>query len=168
MKALRFHAALDVRIDDVPDPPRPVGTEVLVAPALCGICGTDVHEYQHGPLRTPGATPHPLTGAVNPQILGHELSGTVVAVGEQVDGFEPGDRVSVMPLVSCGGCVSCRRGDRQLCELRASIGLRHAWGGMAEYALTDASQLTALPEGVSFEQGALVEPTAVAMAAVAA
>lgn len=71
MRALRFHAAGDLRLETVADPPSPVGDGVLVAPVLCGICGTDLHEYASGPLRTT-VEPHPRTGGRVPQILGHE------------------------------------------------------------------------------------------------
>jgi len=167
VKALRFHTAGDLRVDDVPAPPDPAGHQVVVAPVLCGICGTDVHEYLHGPRRTP-TTPHPLTGAMNPQILGHELAGRVVEVGPDVRTLGPGDRVSVMPLVSCGICVNCRRGEPHFCDIRAAIGLRHPWGGMAELLLAEEGQLTLLPEGLTWEQGALVEPTAVSLNAIQA
>jgi len=167
MRALRFHAARDVRVDEVEEPPPPAAGEVLVAPVLCGICGTDLHEYVAGPLVTT-VEPHPVTGGRLPQILGHELSATVVATGPGVTAVVPGDRVSVMPLVTCGRCAACRRGHAQHCKLRAAVGLRHPWGGMAELALVAERQVARLPDAVSWEQGALVEPTAVAAGAVSA
>ncbi len=166
MKALRFHGRGDLRLESVAEPAAPVASEVLTAPLKCGICGTDLHEFLEGPLRV-STTPHPLTGASLPQILGHELSAEVIEVGEQVEGLSPGDRVSVMPLISCGQCGPCRGGNPQHCALRAAVGLRHRWGGMSELALVDASQLTKLPDDLSDEQGALIEPSAVATAAVA-
>jgi (R,R)-butanediol dehydrogenase / meso-butanediol dehydrogenase / diacetyl reductase len=167
MRALRFHMANDLRFDDVLEPPAPVDRQVLVAPVLCGICGTDLHEFLHGPQRTPLAQ-DPLTGATNPQILGHEFSASVLEVGPEVETIAVGDRVSVMPLLSCGRCVACRRGESHHCEIRACVGLRHPWGGMSERALLEEDQLTRLPDGVTFAQGALVEPTAVSMSAAAA
>ena len=83
MRAARYHHAKDIRIEDVPEPSRLGVTELLVRPRLCGICGTDLHEYLAGPIVTP-AEPHPLTGAINPQILGHEFSAEVVQVGSEV------------------------------------------------------------------------------------
>src|SRR5262249_53973987 len=83
MRALRFHAALDLRIEDVPEPSMPEPGDVLVRTTACGICGTDLHEYVAGPIVTP-VEPHPLTGAQNPQILGHEFAGDVVATGPGV------------------------------------------------------------------------------------
>src|SRR4029078_11692724 len=109
MRALRFHAARDLRIEDVAEPGPPGPTQVTVAPRCCGICGTDLHEYTSGPIVTP-SSPHPLTGATLREILGHELSAEVVAVGSAVNRVEVGDRVSVMPLIYCGRCDYCRRG----------------------------------------------------------
>jgi (R,R)-butanediol dehydrogenase / meso-butanediol dehydrogenase / diacetyl reductase len=80
VRALRFHGAKDIRIEEVSGPPDPGVGEVVVRVAACGICGTDLHEYSAGPIVTP-VEPHPLTGAQNPQILGHEFAGDVVAIG---------------------------------------------------------------------------------------
>jgi (R,R)-butanediol dehydrogenase / meso-butanediol dehydrogenase / diacetyl reductase len=161
VQALRFHAARDLRIEDVPAPPAPGAGEVLVRSAACGICGTDLHEYVAGPIVTP-VEPHPLTGAQNPQILGHEFAGEVVAVGPGVSRVRAGDRVAIMPLAYCGRCAYCERGLQQLCVTMACVGLSHAWGGMAELATVAEYQVVKLPDGVSYRQGALIEPTAVA------
>src|SRR6476661_4474526 len=161
MRALRFHAAHDLRIEDVPEPPAPGPGEVVVRVVTCGICGTDLHEYMAGPIVTP-VEPHPLTGAQNPQILGHEFAGDVVAVGPGVTSVEEGDRVAIMPLAYCGHCAYCRRGFQHLCATMACVGLSHAWGGMGELATVAEYQVVRLPDGVSSRQGALIEPTAVA------
>ena len=95
MKATVFHAAKDVRVEEVAAPPGPGPGEVLVRPSWCGICGTDLHEYAMGPIVTP-AQPHALNGAQLPQILGHEFSAHVVEVGAGVTNVVPGDRVTVM------------------------------------------------------------------------
>ena len=129
--------------------------------STCGICGTDLHEYMAGPIVTP-VEPHPLTGAQNPQILGHEFAGDVVAVGPGVTRVEAGDRVAIMPLAYCGQCAYCRRGLQHLCATMGCVGLSHAWGGMAELATVAEYQIVPLPEGVTHRQGALIEPTAVA------
>jgi (R,R)-butanediol dehydrogenase/meso-butanediol dehydrogenase/diacetyl reductase len=99
---------------------------------------------------------------VLPQILGHELSADVVAVGATVDNVAPGDRISVMPLVYCGACYFCRRGLNHLCERMGCFGLSWEWGGLANAAVVESYQAWRLPEEVSYEQGALVEPAAVA------
>src|SRR5207237_9111163 len=104
----------------------------------------------------------PLTGAQNPQILGHEFAGDVVAVGAGVSSVGEGDRVAIMPLAYCGHCAYCRRGLQHLCATMACVGLSHAWGGMAELATAAEHQVVRLPESVDYRQGALIEPTAVA------
>ena len=163
MRAARYHGIRDVRIEDVPAPEaaRLGADELLVAPLLCGICGTDLHEYLAGPIVTP-ATPHPLTGAVNPQILGHEFSARVLETGSAVTAARAGDRVSVMPLIYCGRCYYCRRGLNHLCETMACTGLSDAWGGLGERAVVREYQVAVLPDELTDEQGALVEPAAVA------
>jgi (R,R)-butanediol dehydrogenase/meso-butanediol dehydrogenase/diacetyl reductase len=161
MRALRFHAARDLRIEDVPAPAEPSSGEVAVRVATCGICGTDLHEYLAGPIVT-STEPHPLTGARNPQILGHEFAGEVVATGSGVTAVVVGDRVAIMPLAYCGSCAYCRRGLQHLCATMACVGLSHAWGGMAELATVADYQVVRLPDDVSYQQGALIEPTAVA------
>jgi (R,R)-butanediol dehydrogenase/meso-butanediol dehydrogenase/diacetyl reductase len=161
VRALRFHAARDLRIEDVAEPADPGPGEVVVRVSSCGICGTDLHEYVAGPIVTP-VDPHPLTGAQNPQILGHEFAGDVVAVGDDVTRVTAGDRVAIMPLAYCGHCAYCRRGLQQLCATMACVGLSHAWGGMADLATVAEYQVVRLPDGVSYRQGALIEPTAVA------
>lgn len=161
MRALRFHAARDLRVEDVAEPDSPASDEVVVRIARCGICGTDLHEFTSGPIVTP-VEPHPLTGAQNPQILGHEFAGEVVAIGDAVTRVRTGDRVAIMPLAYCGTCAYCRRGLQHLCATMGCVGLSHAWGGMGEIATVTEYQLVPLPENVSYEQGALIEPTAVA------
>jgi len=161
VRALRFHAARDLRIEEVSEPSAPGPGEVVVRVATCGICGTDLHEYTAGPIVTP-VEPHPLTGAQNPQILGHEFAGDVVATGAGVTSVAEGDRVAIMPLAYCGRCAYCRRGLQHLCATLACVGLSHAWGGMAELASVAEYQVVRLPDGVTHRQGALIEPTAVA------
>src|SRR4051794_16623376 len=161
MQALRFHAAHDLRIEDIAEPPSPAPGEIVVSVVNCGICGTDLHEYIAGPIVTP-TEPHPLNGAQNPQILGHEFAGDVIAVGEGVTKVVEGDRVAIMPLAYCGHCAYCRRGLQHLCTTMACVGLSHAWGGMGELATVAEYQVVRLPDGVTYRQGALIEPTAVA------
>jgi (R,R)-butanediol dehydrogenase/meso-butanediol dehydrogenase/diacetyl reductase len=167
MRAVRFHAARDVRVEDVVEPTGDLGPhEVLVRPRQAGICGTDLHEYLAGPIVTP-VEPHPLTGAQNPQILGHEFSADVLAIGSAVRSTNPGDRVTIMPLAYCGHCHYCRRGLSHLCETMGCVGLSWSWGGLAEAAVVLDYQVAVLPEELSYEEGALVEPAAVAAYGVA-
>lgn len=154
MLALRLHGPRDVRIDEVEPPGEPGPGEVLVAPVLGGICGTDMQLYRGSRARN------------DVQILCHEFSAQVVATGQGVSSVHAGDRVAVVPIVACGQCETCGRGRGELCPGHASVGLRHPWGGFGELALVRATQLARLPDSVSWEQGALVEPLAVAMTGV--
>jgi (R,R)-butanediol dehydrogenase / meso-butanediol dehydrogenase / diacetyl reductase len=162
MRAVRFHDRRDIRVEDVTEPVEPHGHEILVRPRWCGICGTDLHEYVAGPIVTP-VEPHPLTGAQNPQILGHEFSADVLAVGRDVQTVKAGDRVAIMPLAYCGQCYFCVRGLNHLCEKMGCVGLSWAWGGLGELAIVLEYQAAVIPETLSYEQGALIEPAAVAM-----
>jgi (R,R)-butanediol dehydrogenase / meso-butanediol dehydrogenase / diacetyl reductase len=163
---VRFHDQRDIRVEDVPGPDAKLGAkDVLLRPRLCGICGTDLHEYLDGPIETT-REPHPLTGAHLPQIMGHEFSAEVEAVGAAVGAVAPGDRVAVMPLIFCGRCECCKRGLPQSCVRVGCVGTNWAWGGMAELAVVEEHQVARLPDGVSYEQGALIEPAAVAVNAV--
>lgn len=166
MKAAVFHAQEDLRIEEVTDP-SPGPGQVKLRNAFAGICGSDLHVYY-----TPEAAgldfehPHPLTGSTLPQILGHEFSGTVVELGEGVDGISVGDRVAVWPIYYCGDCAACRRGMYNACQKIGFHGLSSNGGGMAEFTTVDASKLHVLPENVDLRLGALVEPMAVAWHAV--
>src|SRR6478735_3602025 len=166
MKAAVFHAQADLRIEEVADP-SPGPGQVKLRNAFAGICGSDLHVYY-----TPEAAgldfehPHPLTGSTLPQILGHEFSGTVVELGEGVDGISVGDRVAVWPIYYCGDCAACRRGMYNACQKIGFHGLSSDGGGMAEFTTIDASKLHVLPENVDLRLGALVEPMAVAWHAV--
>src|SRR5919109_3781345 len=161
MRAAVFHAARDIRVEDVPEPTVLGDREVLLRPLWCGVCGTDLHEFAQGPIVIP-ATPHPLNGSVLPQILGHEFSAEVLDIGPDVKKVQAGDRVSIMPLIVCGRCYFCVRGRNHLCTSMACTGLSSPWGGIAEQAVVEDYQVAKLPDTVSDVQGALVEPTSVA------
>lgn len=163
MKAVRFHAAKDIRVEDVPAPSQKLGAnDVLIKPLVTGICGTDLHEYIAGPIVTP-QTPHVYTGATNPQILGHEFSAIVADKGSAVSNVKVGDRVSIQPLVSPRDDYYGRRGLYHLSEKMGCVGLSWAWGGMAEYAVVNDYNVAVVPEGVSDIQAAMIEPAAVAV-----
>jgi (R,R)-butanediol dehydrogenase/meso-butanediol dehydrogenase/diacetyl reductase len=161
MRALRFHQARQLCIEEVAEPGPPGPGEVLLRPVMCGICGTDLHEYTDGPIVTP-ARPHPLTGATLPQIMGHEFSAVVAATGPGVTHVREGNLCTVMPLISCGHCHECARGQAHLCRTMACTGLSSAWGGLADLAIVSAQQVIPAPEPITPQQAALIEPTAVA------
>lgn len=165
MKALRFHAKRDLRIDDVRSPETVGPDQLVLKPSFCGICGTDLHEYAAGPLIVPTA-PHVFTGAELPQILGHEFAGEVVEVGRAVTHVRPGDRVSIQPQVFPQDDYYARRGMGHLSDRNATIGLSWSWGGMGEYALVNGYNAYKLPDDIDDVQGAMIEPAAVAVYAV--
>ncbi|MET0819709.1 MAG: alcohol dehydrogenase catalytic domain-containing protein [Aeromicrobium sp.] len=159
-RGARYYGVGDVRIEDVEVSAPAVG-EVVIEVAFCGVCGSDLHEYFSGQTVTPHE-PHPLTGASLPVVLGHEFSGTVVELGHDVEGVAVGDRVAVRPTYSCGACPSCRRGHPNTCSQLAFHGLSGPGGGLSTFTTVPASMVFPLPEEVSLELGALVEPMAVA------
>jgi (R,R)-butanediol dehydrogenase/meso-butanediol dehydrogenase/diacetyl reductase len=126
--------------------------EARVEVAFCGICGSDIH------FRASEAIP---AGTV----MGHEFSGTLTEVADGVEGFSPGDRVVVYPFSACGECSNCRRGDDHVCQQASvtGLGLGTNPGAYAETVVVDGSMLVRIPDELSFEHGALVEPLAVAL-----
>jgi (R,R)-butanediol dehydrogenase / meso-butanediol dehydrogenase / diacetyl reductase len=163
MKAAVYHGPNKVEIADVPEPEVRPGT-VKLKVGFNGICGTDLHEYYAGPIFVPTA-PHPLTGQQLPLTIGHEFSGVITEVGSGVDGWTEGDRVAVEPIYKCGQCPSCRAGNYNVCAQIGFHGLMSD-GGMAEYTVVPTEMLHRLPDNVSLELGALVEPMSVAYHAV--
>ncbi|MDQ4490809.1 2,3-butanediol dehydrogenase [Sinomonas sp. ASV486] len=161
MRAAVFHDRHDIRVGEIPEPSQIGPSQVRLRPKMCGICGTDLHEYAFGPIVIP-TSPHPLTGAAAPQVLGHEFSAEVLETGRDVTRVAPGDRVSVMPLVSCGKCYFCLRGLNHLCTVMACTGLSWDGGGISEQVVVEDYQVWQLPDSVTDEQGALIEPGAVA------
>ncbi|WP_282941656.1 2,3-butanediol dehydrogenase [Paenibacillus sp. RC67] len=153
MKAAKIYGAKDIRVEQVEIPQLEAGT-VKVKVEFAGICGSDMHEYLAGtyPIRTQ-------------PVLGHEFSGTVVEVAPDVHTIKIGDRVAVEPLMPCGKCDNCKRGFVNLCISRQGYGYTKS-GGFAEYTVAKEENVFLLPDHMSLELGALVEPTAVAVHAV--
>ncbi|MFS0553921.1 2,3-butanediol dehydrogenase [Brevibacillus sp. 179-C9.3 HS] len=163
MKAAVWHGIKDVRVEEIELPIISPG-KVLIQTAWTGICGSDLHAYHHG-IGIPVEKAHPLTGQQAPLTMGHEFSGIVAEVGEGVTGIQAGDRVAIEPLVYCGECEYCKKGCYNQCSSVGFIGLS-ANGGFAEYVIVEPKMVHKLPENVTLEEGALVEPTAVALHAV--
>lgn len=164
MKAAKWYAKKDIRIEEVPEPPAPGPGEVKIKVAWCGICGSDLHEYLAGPIFIP-TSPHPLTGTQAPIILGHEFSGEVVAVGEGVSTVRVGDLVAPDACQHCGVCVTCREGRYNVCEKLAFTGLM-ADGAFAAYVNVPAELCYVLPPGFDLEAASLIEPLATGFKAV--
>lgn len=165
MKATRWYGIKDIRIEDIPEP-TPKEDEVKVKVHWCGICGSDLHEYLAGPIFIPVEKEHPVTKEKAPVVLGHEFSGEVVDIGSKVTKFKVGDRVVVEPIVACGECENCVVGKYNLCVTLGFHGLAGGGGGFAEYTTFPEKFIHKLPDNLSYEEGALVEPIAVALHAV--
>lgn len=162
MKAALWYGKRDVRVEEIEEPKAEAGL-VKIKVKWCGICGSDLHEYLGGPIFIPVGQPHPLSGNTAPVVLGHEFSGEVVEVGEGVTNFKAGDRVIVEPIVACGKCPACKEGKYNLCSSLGFHGLCGSGGGFAEYTVFPEEFIHKIPEGISYEKAALVEPMAVAL-----
>lgn len=162
MRAVRYHGAGDVRVEDTAVP-EPGHGEILVRVATVGICGTDVGEFVHGPRFFPLEGPHPHSGHSGPTIPGHEFSGWVIGVGDGVGGFAEGDLVGVGAGVACGECQPCQDGQTNLCHSYWTVGL-HSNGGLAEAAVIPASSSYNLSaSAITPDLAALTQPMAIAM-----
>jgi (R,R)-butanediol dehydrogenase / meso-butanediol dehydrogenase / diacetyl reductase len=165
MRAAVYHGRGDVRVEDVPVP-EPGPGEVLVRVTSAGVCGTDGHEFAHGPRMLPIDAPHPVTGHVGPLVIGHEFAGRVVALGAGVAGPDApalGSLVVSGSGISCGDCRPCREGRTNLCVRYATLGLQRN-GGLAEYcAVPAAIAVPADAAGLPDHLAALGQPMAIAV-----
>ena len=150
MRAVVVEGRRSFTVEPVPDP-TPGPGELILRVAACGICGSDLHLHQDGVLP-------------RGSIMGHEFSGEVV---EGRHGFQAGEPVCALPSLSCGECQRCRSGLGAYCPRQRSIGLGTAPGAFAEYVAISARHAVRLPAGIPLELGALVEPLAVGLHAVA-
>ncbi len=162
MKALRFHGHRDLRLDDVEEPQLLPGWSIVEVD-WASICASDVKEYL-GPLVI-SDRPNPVTGVSIPVTLGHEFAGRVVKTDGSRPDIKVGDRVAVDCSIKDGVCWYCRHGNYVLCDKLAIIGFE-ADGGFAERVAAPNYGLHKLPEGVSDEAGAVIEPLSVVLHAV--
>ncbi|HTE64481.1 MAG TPA: NAD(P)-dependent alcohol dehydrogenase [Solirubrobacteraceae bacterium] len=153
-RAAVLHAVGDVRIEERPMP-EPGPREVLVEIGAVGVCGSDVHYYEHGRIGD-----HVVRA---PLVLGHESSGRVVALGEQAAKHAIGDRVTLEPGVPCGRCRECRAGRYNLCRDVVFFGTPPVDGAFANFVAIHEDFAFALPDTLSDEEGALMEPLSVAI-----
>lgn len=152
MKAWVLHGIDDFRLESV-EIPKWTEEEVLVSVKAAGICGSDIPRvYQTGTYSYP-------------LILGHECSGMVQEVGGKVEKRWQGKRVGIFPLIPCRNCTSCQRQQYEMCRNYSYLGSRRN-GGFAEYIAVPAKNLIELPETVSYQEAAMLEPMAVAVHAI--
>lgn len=155
MRAAVFRAPRRIEVGDLPEP-FAAADGVVLRVDTCGICGSDLHSFQHGSFVVPG------------QVMGHEFAGEVVAAGPEVQGVAVGDRLTALPILSCGRCARCAEGRFQLCETALARSIAYGLpGAFAEYvgipAAVPGKSVHLLPPEVSLDQAALVEPLAVAL-----
>ncbi|CDO03515.1 Sorbitol dehydrogenase [Oceanobacillus picturae] len=160
MKAAVWYGKKDMRIEDR-ELRELKDTEVKVKVAWAGICGSDLHEYEHGPITVPVEEEEPLTGDKAPFTFGHEFAGVVEEVGKNVTEFKAGDRVAVNPTLTYGN----KEEGMDIYDGFAFIGL-HTDGGFTDYANVPATNVYHLPDSLTLQDGAITEPTAVAVQAV--
>lgn len=137
------------------DKPNPQDNEILIEIKRIGVCGSDIHVF-HGM--------HPYTSY--PVVQGHEVSGVIAEVGHQVKGVSAGDKVTFTPQVTCGKCYPCTHGMYHICESLKVMGFQTG-GAAQEFFAVDADKVLKLPDHVSLDQAAMVEPISVAVHALA-
>ena len=157
MQTAVLHRALDLRLEER-EVPTPGPDEVLVAVRAVGICGSDLHYWQEGRIGE--------FVVQAPLVLGHECAGVVVEVGSDVDTLAPGDRVALEPGVPCRRCSACKSGRYNLCPDVVFMATPPVDGAFAQYVVHAADFAYKLPDHVSLEEGALLEPLSVGIHAV--
>jgi L-iditol 2-dehydrogenase len=133
------------------DRPEPSSNQVSIAVKRIGICGSDIHVY-HGM--------HPYTSY--PVVQGHEVSGVIAEVGEAVDRFSIGDKVTFMPQVTCGECYPCRHGMEHICESLKVMGFQTG-GAAQDFFVIDAKKVLKLPDEIPLDHASMIEPISVAV-----
>jgi len=162
MPAAVYHGTRDLRVESRAVPV-PAAGELLLRVAAVGVCGTDSSEWDHGPTQIPLSKRHPASGHLGPMAIGHEFSGTVVAVGEGVDAAWLGQRVASCGAAPCGACAACLRGESNLCRDYAGVGL-HREGALAGYVATPVGSAASIEgRGISLDEAALCQPMGIAV-----
>lgn len=154
MKAFVLHAPGDMRLEEV-DMPKPGLGEALVRMKSVGVCGSDIHYYRRGRIGS--------FVVEKPIILGHECAGEVAGLGRDVTGLDIGARVVFEPGIPCGRCWYCRNGKYTKCSAIKFMATPPDDGALAEYVAWPADFLFKMPDKMSFQEGALIEPFAVGL-----
>jgi L-idonate 5-dehydrogenase len=161
MRSVVCHSAKDLRLEAV-ELPALGAQQILVNVAYGGICGSDLHYYQHGGFGT--------VRIKEPMALGHEVSGVVAATGAQVSGFKIGQRIAISPSRPCGQCKFCHLGQQNHClNMRfygSAMPFPHIQGAFSEQLMIDASQAYAVADHLSLSVAALAEPLSVGLHAI--
>ena len=159
MRCLRLTGIRRMELADTPPPRVTTPNDVLLRVGAVGVCGSDVHYYTAGRIGSQVVQ--------YPFIVGHEFAGTVAAVGAAVKNFRPGDRVAVDPAMPCFDCDQCRAGRPHTCRKLRFLGTPgQGEGCLCDLVVMPASSCLRLPDGLTLEQGALIEPLSIAVYAV--
>ena len=155
MKAAVFDGPGQISIQELPDPIAGTGG-IVIKVSECGICGSDLHSFLEGAFIAPG------------QVMGHEFSGPITQVGSGVEGLKIGDRVTAVPLSTCGRCPRCLEGSHHLCETGLASSVAYGLpGAFAEYVRVPdvvlGGNVHLIPDNVSYAAAAMVEPIAVGL-----
>ena len=152
--AVRLHGPSDLRVETVAHPGAPAPGEVTLRVTATGVCGSDLHPYETGSI---GST------VLNaPLVLGHEFAGVIEAVGEDVN-LPIGARVAVDPLIWCGQCASCLRGDQNMCLHQSFAGLAPTDGSLRQWMSVPARNCFPISDEISDAEAALLEPLGIAL-----
>ncbi|WP_316858648.1 L-idonate 5-dehydrogenase [uncultured Cohaesibacter sp.] len=161
MKGVFLHAPKDLRVEDI-QTGKPEAGQVRVKICAGGICGSDLHYYTQGGF-----------GAIRikePMTLGHEVSGIITELGEDVTNLAVGDRVSVNPSKPCGKCIYCQEGHRENCMdmqfMGSAMRFPHAQGAFRQELIIDAEQAVPCGQDTSYADAAFAEPLSVALHAI--
>ena len=154
MKAQVFYEAEKMKLEEI-EVPAINSNEVLIKVKACGICGSDLAYFF-------GRTPLDTKSGMGPLVLGHEFSGVICKVGENVKNYKIGDRVTVNPPLPCNACDQCRKGNPNLCENSFPLGTAQN-GAYAEYVKAPYEHVFQIPPELGFEEAAIMEPFACAM-----
>lgn len=161
MKSIVCHGPKDLRIQDA-DIPAPGAHQLLVRVAFGGICGSDLHYFQHGGFGT--------VRIREPMALGHEVSGVVHSVGSEVQGLRAGQRIAISPSRPCGQCRFCQLGQHNHCLAMRFYGsampFPHIQGAFSEFIVIEAHQAHAIGDHLSLSEAALAEPLSVGLHAI--
>jgi len=154
MKAVYLTGLRKMELRQAPAPSPAGPHDVLLRVDTLGVCGSDIHYYTQGKIGS--------GEAIFPQLLGHELAGTVVEVGAEVKSLHPGQRVAVDPLVACGECDQCRAGRKHTCRKQQFLGNPGQLpGALVEYLVMPDACCSPVPDSLNDDQAALVEPLSI-------
>ena len=153
--AVRLHGPSDLRVETIAHPGAPAPDEVLLRVTATGVCGSDLHPYETGSIGS--------TVLEAPLVLGHEFAGVIEEVGDDVAASLAGARVAVDPLVWCGGCESCVRGEQNMCVRQSFAGLAPTDGSLRQWMRVPARNCHPISDALSDAEAALLEPLGIAL-----